>query len=369
MLWMLITIGTPLAAQDCPAASDPGRAGSLTGLVNDASSTIMLPGIQVIATWEPTGPNELARTETQTDADGRYLLCSLPVGAAIELQAWFAGHSSALVTTVLSAERETQDLAVAVGGLLESAANQPSRVLGRVTDNETEQPIEGAILSLPLVGLQALSDAQGYFVIPDVPPGEHSLAIHHIGYGEVERPLVVPENRTVDMRIQLAPQAIEMEPLVVSMVRHPKLDLRGFYERKRFMERLGLGEFMTYEDVERRNPVRVSHMLEMIPSTDLLRVCSGTCFNLVVFGAQKRLVSPGRGQVSFVPCPADLYIDNIHVRLFRLDSAGLSVFDGIDSFLVPGEIAGIEVYRRASETPAEYGGVTEGCGAIVVWTK
>jgi len=338
-------------------------------MVTDASSAIMLPGVQVEATWEPTEPDELARTETQTDATGRYVLCSLPVGATIGLQAWFAGHSSALVTTVLSADQVVQDLAISVGGQLESAEGQPSRVLGRVTDNETERPIEGAILSLPLAGMQALSDAQGYFVITDVPPGDYSLEIHHIGYGEVERPLAVPASRTVDVQIQLAPQAIEMEPLVVSMVRHPKLDLRGFYERKRFMERLGLGDFMTYEDIERRNPLRVSHMLEMIPSTDLLRVCSGTCFNLVVFGAQKRLVSPGRGQVSFAPCPADLYIDNVHVRLFRLDSSGLRVFDGIDSFLVPGEIAGIEVYRRASETPAEYGGVTEGCGAVVVWTK
>jgi hypothetical protein len=338
-------------------------------MVRDASSNIALPGVEVIATWEPSGPTESARTQTQTDAAGGYLLCNLPVGVTVNLQAWFAGHSSALETTVLSSDPAVQDLAVAIGGQLESADDRPSRVLGRVTDNETERPIEGAILSLPLVGLQALSDAQGYFLIPDVPPGDYSLEIHHIGYGEVERPIAVPPSRTVDMQIRLAAQAIEMEPLVVSMVRHPKLDLRGFYERQRFMERLGLGKFMTYEDVERRNPVRVSHMLEMIPSTDLLRVCSGTCFNLVVFGNQKRLVSPGRGQVSFVPCPADLYIDNIHVRLFRLDSRGLSVFDGIDSFLVPGEIAGIEVYRRASETPAEYTGATEGCGAVVVWTK
>jgi hypothetical protein len=36
---------------------------------------------------------------------------------------------------------------------------------------------------------------------------------------------------------------------------------------------------------------------------------------------------------------------------------------------MPDEVAGIEVYRGAAETPAELGLLQEGCGVIAIWTR
>jgi len=47
----------------------------------------------------------------------------------------------------------------------------------------------------------------------------------------------------------------------------------------------------------------------------------------------------------------------------------ITVHMGIDELGIPSELVGIEVYRRASELPAEFGGAMEGCGAVAIWTK
>ena len=58
-----------------------------------------------------------------------------------------------------------------------------------------------------------------------------------------------------------------------------------------------------------------------------------------------------------------VYVDG--VRVIR-DNASSN--ESIDNFVHPSEIAGVEVYRSASEVPAEFGGSVGRCGAIVIWT-
>lgn len=73
-----------------------------------------------------------------------------------------------------------------------------------------------------------------------------------------------------------------------------------------------------------------------------------------------------------VPCPADVFIDGRAVRLYRWkerEGWELIVLAGIDEFVVPADVEAVEVYRRASELPARFGGATEGCGAVVIWTR
>jgi len=41
----------------------------------------------------------------------------------------------------------------------------------------------------------------------------------------------------------------------------------------------------------------------------------------------------------------------------------------VDDYVLPREVAGVEIYLGAASLPAEYGGADARCGAIVIWTK
>ena len=41
----------------------------------------------------------------------------------------------------------------------------------------------------------------------------------------------------------------------------------------------------------------------------------------------------------------------------------------VDEFVLPVEVAGVEVYQGPAQLPAEFAGSDARCGAVVVWTK
>lgn len=85
------------------------------------------------------------------------------------------------------------------------AAADPVLLLGTVTDSITGRPVAQASASLA-GGLGAdLTDLDGRFRIPGVPPGSHTLRIRHTAYEEEVRRLAVPEGRdsiVVDVRLR-----------------------------------------------------------------------------------------------------------------------------------------------------------------------
>ena len=57
-------------------------------------------------------------------------------------------------------------------------------------------------------------------------------------------------------------------------------------------------------------------------------------------------------------CDLNVYLDGTLVR-----------GGGVDEFVLPIEIAGIEVYAGPAQLPAEFAGSDARCGAVVIWTK
>ena len=62
-----------------------------------------------------------------------------------------------------------------------------------------------------------------------------------------------------------------------------------------------------------------------------------------------------------------VYLDGILV--VRRSRTGRGSSSNINDFVIPIEIAGVEVYRGPSELPAEFAGMESRCGAVVIWTK
>ncbi len=98
-----------------------------------------------------------------------------------------------------------------------SAADFTGTIKGLVVDQATQQPLAGANIALLRLELGAISGADGRFVIPGVPLGNHRLQASMIGYEESIRPdIVVRSNRITRTRIQLAQKVLDLEETVVA---------------------------------------------------------------------------------------------------------------------------------------------------------
>ncbi len=165
---------------------------------------------------------------------------------------------------------------------------------------------------------------------------------------------------TTEIEIGLVPEPVAMEPLVATVVRPRRLETKGFYERKYWGELVSGGVFFTAEDIERRLPGRITHMVADVPGIRLggcgLRLNGCRLYNSRIPDA-----SSSEG------CLMNVYLDgSLVVRRGRIGGGSAP---NINDFVIPVEIAGVEVYRGPSELPAEFAGSESRCGVVVIWTK
>jgi hypothetical protein len=138
---------------------------------------------------------------------------------------------------------------------------------------------------------------------------------------------------------------------VTAESRRPDLDRSGFYDR----QRVSTGTFYTREQIEQRNPLRPSHMLQGIPG--LRFAATHGTGQAIWFRMYERRGQDGR----VIPCGPRLFVDGMLVHVGGLDNPLL-----IDEFVNIQDVAGIEVYRGAVEVPAQYGGAESSCGVLVI---
>lgn len=142
----------------------------------------------------------------------------------------------------------------------------------------------------------------------------------------------------------------EIRPLDVS-VRSPVVrgKLAGFHRR---LDR-GAGRYITREQIEARNPYRLTDIVHLAPGFQTVEFDDGT---------GRRHARIGRSQVmeSLQRCRIQYWIDGMPLPQatgFELDE------------IHPADVAGIEVYRGPSETPARFQRQGSTCGVVLVWTR
>lgn len=235
-----------------------------------------------------------------------------------------------------------------------------SRLVGTVVESESGAPVEGVAITLPGAGRQALTNAEGRFAFLDLPPATYRLRAHHLAYGSFTSEVEVPFRSTVDVEIRLAIDPVELEPIQVTVrqVRDQRLETKGFYERREWGERLGLGHYFDREDIERRNPVLISQMVADVPSVRL--DCSRSY--------RSRTCELRSARTSPLACRRmNLYVDGILVLDAMEPDSGWTM--SLDEFVSPSDVGAVEVYTSMAELPAQFGDVTVRCGAVVVWTR
>jgi iron complex outermembrane receptor protein len=94
-------------------------------------------------------------------------------------------------------------------------AQQPTGTIrGRITDNGTQQPIVGVVVTVG--GRSAITQSDGRYTITGVPGGSDLLHARLIGYQPANQPVMVAGDETVVVDVALTPSAVGLSAVVVT---------------------------------------------------------------------------------------------------------------------------------------------------------
>jgi len=247
---------------------------------------------------------------------------------------------------------------------------------GLVLDDSTRLPIAGAeVILCDSSGNRLVfevSNREGRFFL-EADPGVYLFEALRMGYAPTVTPeFTVPDGRpSIDLTILLPSERIVLDPVVVTETRLPFAPgpLQGFYERKR----RGWGLQLTREEIEEKIPSRFTDILRGLPGVRVVGAGGNRNFVQMVGQAPRlqpeaynaadrhrvRTPTSSREAQQLPGCPVSYYLDGVK---YELDERGA------DEIMVS-EVEAVEVYRRASETPADFLDSDSRCGVIVIWTK
>ena len=186
---------------------------------------------------------------------------------------------------------------------------------------------------------EAHTDGQGRFALDDMPVGAYRVEVSALGYQSLTEAVDIVGLGEVDIRIEMVPEALELDPVVVVTAMSPgRLARSGFFDR----EKTAIGTFLTREEILRRAHTGLL--------SDVFRTIPGA-----------RVVPGGFGQFSRVQfrggCEPSVWIDGLRLM------GGTTVDEVVSAY----EVEGMEVYRGIT---APFPFMTrDGCGAIAVWTR
>ena len=229
---------------------------------------------------------------------------------------------------------------------LTAAEGQPpargnSVVRGTVT-SATGLPVEGAQVLIVGMLSGAESNERGEFTLTGVVAGEQLLRVRRLGFRPDSLRLVATPGKPAQVTLVLERTAVELATVTVLGIRSLSGPMAGFYRRRS----TGSGRFFTREEIEKRNPTRM---------TDLLRGVPG-----ISVSAQRTAISSVRLRGS--RCAPVVFLDGHGLTAGEFD------LDAVD----PRSFEGIEIYSGGASVPVEYQRtfrMSSSCGTIMLWSK
>lgn len=233
---------------------------------------------------------------------------------------------------------------------------------GVVLDDPTGAAVRGAaVVLLDSAGREletSATDGDGAFRFPVPLPGPYMVMAQQLGHAPLLTPLLQVGAGGVEVELRLQPAPVSLPSIGVTVEQQRRrLRAAGFYERRD----LGVGRFITEEELSRGGVDRVSEALRTEPSVKLVvdfESPTGTGQRLVFRDAQRGL-EPGQGGLCF----PTVVLDGERVR--QSGQGGLS----LDELIHPSEISAIELYPSGAGAPARWSGMDAYCGVILIWRK
>lgn len=244
-------------------------------------------------------------------------------------------------------------IAVASAGVLSTATGAPAQrvITGQVLDPAGD-PV--AYANLDLGSKRAVADESGRFRV-SVGSGAGVFHVRRIGFKPMNTTFAAGGDTS--LTLQLEPLARQLEGAVIEATAISRtLELRGFYRRLQERERgTNSGQFVTAEEVEQRNPFRVTQMMDGRSGIRVPRVRN--CF--------------GSAITCFAPqglngCWMTVYLDGRRVNSMVTGSNTPAL---VDDLVQPTHVAGIEIYTSPVRAPPEYQSLNGTCGVVLIWSK
>lgn len=275
---------------------------------------------------------------------------------------------------------------VALGLVAVTASQGQTQVVrGRVLEAETRKPVAGARVTLRRVtdsaatGIPASTQSDGTFSARAGAGGQYLVEVVRLGYRpQRQGPFDVRAGAVIDVEILLSVVPITLDPVTVSAQASERMLQRvGFYDR----QRADFGHFITRDNIASRRASRPTDLLRVIPGVGIVPdprspgkvriqmrgshlaqggACAPRVFMdglIIIRGDSRPVGRPGTAK------------ENEIER--ALDADPRNPEPSLDDVVNPDQIEAIEVYRSASQVPAEFGGagVFTRCGVVVIWTR
>jgi hypothetical protein len=349
-----------LRAAICGRASASDSSGVVVGVVRDARNRAPLGGSVVSAEWLELTVNRggftrrVPRLADTTAENGWFALCDVPSPATIVLAASRGADSTDMIEASVPAEGflrrdlyigASQTVVVSDAAARADPAEPPRRIHvgdGRLTGTVVAE-VRGKALSGARVsiadGPETRANERGEWTLAGIPRGTRMLEVRAVGYYPRRVAVDVVEDAE-PIRTALSTMGAVLDTVRITATRLNARNVSGFAERRH----MGLGRYLTADQIARRNPINISDMFYMVPGLQLDRVGFDTRITMRGFWGR---------------CSPALYLDGQYLR-------GLTT-DDINSWVSPDEVAGIEIYSPGMVPPQFEPGMS-GCGSIVVWT-
>jgi hypothetical protein len=250
-------------------------------------------------------------------------------------------------------------------------------VNGRVLERASGSPVRHATVDLldekaRVVG-SANVDTAGAFHFRQWRAGEFRLRTSALGFAPVRSDvLTLATGDVLDLTIRLDVDAVRLEPVVINTRARETLAeiaLAGYYDRRATGRRLGTGRFLDRPTLVTRGR-KLTEVLATVTGLRILHVqgCPAPIVS-IVGNAANRLSGepPGAGRPLTADacraqniCRANIFVDGVEMLYNQYVS--------IDDTVPLDWIEAVEVYRRPSETPAEFLGRAT-CGVVAIWTR
>lgn len=362
-----VAVRVPSALQiAATACGDRGFAagGILLGRLRIAGdSTAVLVGT-VSAEWK-TGSDSSKWVSATSDARGRFALCDVPLDAALSLRGVVDRASGQASNVRVSSTARFGRVEL----VLRRAVTTTATFAGLVTDS-SNKPIPGVEIMLSDAGRGTATNAQGGFVLHEVPAGPQHVFARRLGYGPIESQLTFVVGQTIQRHITMTRSTALDSVVVTEKVVDHQLD--DFNENKK----LGLGHFLTRAELATQEGRPTASVLASLPGIKV-----GTAGPYAWIGSGRHgATSLAMGGAALDPtdaakrapqwdCYALVYLDD-HL-VFRGQKLGIPrqwepLFD-INSVPIS-EIEAIEYYASAAETPTKYSTLNSQCGVLVIHT-